>query len=322
MYETRAEPKCPVSRGAAILAAVIFALGGLLALSASPARASFPGANGKIVFQSERTVGPGVHNPEGDYEIFSVKPDGSGLVQLTDNNQPDLEPSYSAYGNKIAFVRNSDIWVMRSDGTDQTRLTYNITQQSGYAHDPAFSPDGTKIAFSLTSVGFGSEIYTMDSDGSHQKNLSNSPGSDYGPIFSPNGARIAFTSDRDGDEEIYRMRADGTGNPVNLTNNDADDRRPDFSPDGKRIAYTSYRMGSMEIFTMRSDGTDKVRLTRTVYEEGAPAYSPDGKRLAYEAGGSIARIRTDGTSPVFLPHGESINVRPDWQPLKVLPYPL
>ena len=115
MYQTRAEKKWTVSRGAAILAAVIFAIG-FLALSASPARASFPGANGKIDFQSERTGGPGVHNPEGDYEIFAVKPDGSDLVQLTDNNQPGLEPSYSAYGNKIAFVRNSDIYPDRGQG--------------------------------------------------------------------------------------------------------------------------------------------------------------------------------------------------------------
>jgi Tol biopolymer transport system component len=321
MFETGAE-HTPTRRIVAVLMALVAALGGLLISMGGPAEAAFPGINGKIVFQSDRTMGAGVDNPQGDGEIFSMNPNGTGLAQLTHNDASDSEPAYSAYGNKIAFVRGSDIWVMRSDGTHQTRLTFNITQYSGYAHDPAFSPDGTTIAFSLTSVGFGSEVYTMDSDGSHRKNLSNSPGSDYGPVFSPNGASIAFTSDRDGDEEIYRMRADGTGNPVNLTNNGTIDSRPDFSPDGKRIAYTSYRMGSTEIFTMRADGTDKVRLTRTAYEEGAPVYSPDGKRLAYEAVGSIARVRTDGTSPVFLPHGDSFNARPDWQPLKVFPHPL
>ena len=321
MFETGAE-HTPTRRIVAVLMALVTALGGLLISLGGPAEAAFPGINGKIVFQSDRTMGAGVDNPQGDDEIFSMNPNGTGLAQLTHNDASDSEPAYSAYGNKIAFVRGSDIWVMRSDGTHQTRLTFNITQYSGYDHDPAFSPDGTKIVFSRTFTAIGSEIYVMDSDGSDEKNLATGPGNDFGPVFSPNGARIAFTSDRDGDDEIYRMRADGTGNPINLTNNGTSDGRPDFSPDGHRIAYISYRTGSSEIFSMRADGTDKVRLTRTAYDEGAPAYSPDGKRLVYEAGGAIARVKTDGTSPVFLPHSDGVDLRPDWQPLKVLPHPL
>jgi Tol biopolymer transport system component len=319
MYETDGSL---IRRIMAVVAALLVASGGLLVPSGRPAEAAFPGSNGKIVFQGERRTGVGVDNPQGDFEIFTMNPDGTGLTQLTHNDTPDTEPAYSPYGNKIVFVRGADIWAMRTDGTQQTNLTPKVIPGSSYDHDPAFPPVGKKVAFSRASYGNDSEVYVIDSDGSDPKNLSKTPGSDYGPVFSPNGARIAFTSNRNGDEEIYKMRADGSGTPIKLTNNRVPDEQPDFSPDGKRIAYSGLRTGNEEILTMRADGTDKIRLTRTAYDEDAPAYSPEGKRIVYGAGGSIAKMKTDGTQQIFLPHGDHVDLRPNWQPLKVLPFPL
>lgn len=83
---------------------------------ARPAQAAFPGGNGKIVFASTRTTGPGVHNPEGEYEIFSMKPDGRGLKQLTDNTANDFSPSFSADGSLVVFTSfrdgNTEIYYM------------------------------------------------------------------------------------------------------------------------------------------------------------------------------------------------------------------
>jgi Tol biopolymer transport system component len=319
MYETSAEKKWTVRRRAAILAAVIFALGGLLALSASPARASFPAANGKIVFQSERTVGPGVHNPEGDYEIFSVKPDGSGLVQLTDNNQPDLEPSYSAYGNRIAFVRNSDIWVMRSDGMDQIRLTYNITQQSGYAHDPAFSPDGTRIAFSRIINGTNAEIYVMNSDGSNKTKLTATNSAyEVAPSFSPDGRKLLFVGNMDGDSEIYVMDIDGS-NLRQLTDNDYSEGDPAWSPDGARIAFDSDRSGNMVIWTIKADGSHPTNATNNPNLDFEPAWSPgDDQRLAFTRyhlngqGYGVYMMNPDGSNQTVLTNVLGGDFAPHW----------
>lgn len=76
-----------------------------LATLAKPAEAAFPGVNGKIVFQSSRIT---ADNPQGDYEIFSINQDGTGVKQLTFNNRDDREPAFSRLGARIAFVSNRD----------------------------------------------------------------------------------------------------------------------------------------------------------------------------------------------------------------------
>ena len=83
--------------------------------------------------------------------------------------------------------------------------------------DPAFSPDGPKIAFWSHRDG-NEEIYVMNADGSGQTRLTNNAVGDGQPAFSPDGSKIAFTSAPDGNRAIYVMNADGNGQ-TRLTNN-------------------------------------------------------------------------------------------------------
>ncbi|MDQ4127352.1 MAG: hypothetical protein M3151_05300, partial [Actinomycetota bacterium] len=127
----------------AMLAALVLATSVLaLVAPAKPAEAAFSGKNGKIVFSSDRTSGEGVDNFEGDYEIFAVNPDGTGLTQLTHNDVIDGDPAYSRTGFKIAFTRtfgtNEEIYVMNADGSNEQQLTDNPAADI----QPAFSPDG------------------------------------------------------------------------------------------------------------------------------------------------------------------------------------
>ena len=77
---------------AASVATLTVLLAGLFS-QVQPADAAFPGQNGKLVFGSSMNSGPGVDNPEGDYEIFTINPDGTGLVQLTHNSADDYYPA-------------------------------------------------------------------------------------------------------------------------------------------------------------------------------------------------------------------------------------
>jgi hypothetical protein len=170
-------------------------------------------------------------------DIYVMNADGSNPTPLTSNSGPniiDFEPDWSSIAGKIAFTRQDrdatqqltqEIYVMNSDGSNRTRLTNN----SELDQQPAWSPDGTRLAFVSFRDGNG-EIYVMNADGSGQTNLTNNPVEDYAPAWSPDGAKIAFTTRRDGpgaNDEIYVMDANG-GNQKRLTCNPWGDSSPDW----------------------------------------------------------------------------------------------
>src|SRR4029077_7283177 len=103
--------------------------------------------------------------------------------------------------------------------------------------DPAWSPDGKKIAFMSNRDGGDIEIYVMNVDGSQQTRLTNAPGRDAHPSWSPDGKNIYFQSPRDGGmPQIYVMKADGSGQR-RLTHNAGFTGVPLASPDGRRIVF-------------------------------------------------------------------------------------
>jgi Tol biopolymer transport system component/DNA-binding SARP family transcriptional activator len=279
----------------------------------------FPGENGRIAFHSNWNP-PDNTNPEGDLEIFTMKPDGSAIEQLTKNGTTDSTPAFSPDGNSIIFATDRDgnveIYKMSTDGSSQTRLTNNPASD----FYPVFSPDGNSIIFATDRDG-NAEIYKMSTDGSGTPtNLTQHPAYDADTAVSPDG-KIAFVSHRDGNFEIYTMNADGT-NQINRTNNPAWDSYPNYSSDGKQITFHSNRVGNFEVYKMNSDGTGKINLTNSPADEGAPDFSPDGKTIAFESnrdgnGGPAeiyAMTATDGSSQLRLTNNPAADGDPDWGP--------
>jgi Tol biopolymer transport system component len=294
----------------------------LAALAAVPGRANaaFPGLNGFIAFESNRDSP--VNDPS-YFEIYVMRPDGSGQTRLT--TRGGRYPSWSPDGSKIAFTSgrdgNSEIYVMNADGSGQTRLTErpNATDLL-----PVWSPDGSKIAFASFDSNY--DIWVMNADGTGQSNLTNHPAEDFLPAWSPDGSRIAFQTNRDGDTEIYTIHPDGTG-LTNVSNSPASaEWKPAWSPDGSKIAFAGNRdtIGfGADVYVMGANGAGVTRLTNT-HDDTMPAWSPDGSRIAFRShrdlndeiyvmdadGGNAARLTNNAPPGATLPE----DWFPDWQP--------
>ena len=218
-------------------------------------------------------------NRDGDYELYVMNVDGSGVHQLTDHSSWDRQPAWSPDGNQIAFSSNRDgdyeLYVMNADGSG----VHQLTDHRSSDQQPAWSPDGNQIAFSSNRDG-DYELYVMNADGSGVHQLTDHRSSDQQPAWSPDGNQIAFSSNRDGDYELYVINADGS----NVRRHDRQltyfssrtDRTPTWSPNGGQIAFSS---GSNGIYVMNVDGSNVRRLTEGVQ----PAWSPDGGQIAFSS---------------------------------------
>jgi Tol biopolymer transport system component len=275
---------------------------------ARPAVASFPGPNGKILFETNR---------EGNFEIYTMRPDGTGLTNITNHPAADQFAAWSPDGTKVGFSSDRDgpgtsIYVANADGTAVERLTFFVGQID---FDPAWSPDGTKIVFESNRGDGNRDVFVMNSDGSNPTRLTFSPAFDGRASWSPDGTRIAFRSQRDGDGEIYVMNADGSGQ-VNLTNDVADDNFPNWSPDGTRIAFNRLRDGNVDVYVMNADGTGQTRLTFDPGVDGGPVWSPAGTQIAFvsnrDGNFEIYFMNADGTGQTNLTQNPAFDTLPDW----------
>ena len=261
--------------------------------------------------------------------------DGSGVTRLTndlgrvdsDPEWSDEYPTWSTDGTKIAFYSdrdgNPEIYVMNSDGSEQTRLTYNDSAD----RYPAWSPDGQTIAFESSRDG-GAEIYLMNADGSMQRRLPN-PSSGGEPTWSPDGTQIAFTSTRDSYQEVYVMNIDGS-DQIRLTNETGSgydysfrSSLADWSPDGTTLAFRhsrNYRPN--DVYLMNTDGTGQINLTNTDWSDAMPSWSSDGTKIVYQSTGEsngtyndeIFVMNADGSAQTNLTNHPADDIHPDWSP--------
>jgi TolB protein len=290
-----------------------------------------PHGDGKIAF-----VGAS------DQDIFTVEPDGSGIVRLT---TCEVTPcgsvgglAWSPDGATLLFSRFKDkfdpvggamgpLYAIDADGSNLRPLT-DCQSPSCQDFSAVWSPEGTRIAF--VRDGSGSGVYVMDADGSNLTLVSAGDTGSGRPTWSPDGRRIAFDryADPDGTSTIFIAAADGSG-MTPLVSGEGLPSRPAWSPDGALVAYTSNDAYSSKhgvdgqprarIWVTRVDGADQRLLYSGepgTTDLGPLAWSPSGTKLAFSIAPN-ARTRTtfvidaDGSHLRKLPGG---GFRLEWAP--------
>ncbi len=196
------------------------------------------------------------------FDIFTARPDGSDLKQLTSTPGYDAETTISKKG-KLVFTSmrdgDLDIYTMDADGKNVHRLTNEL----GYDGGPFWSYDGKQIVYRAYHPQTEKEksdysallkqslirpttleIWVMNADGSNKRQVTHNGKASFGPYFFPDGKRIIFASNMDDPKgrnfDLYKINVDGSG-LERITYNDTFDGFPMFSPDGKKLVFASNR---------------------------------------------------------------------------------
>jgi Tol biopolymer transport system component len=196
------------------------------------------------------------------FDIFTAKPDGSDLQQLTKTGGYDAETTISRKG-KLVFtsMRDGDLDIYTMDATG--RNVKRLTNELGYDGGPFWSYDGKQIVYRAHHPQTEKEkadyqellkqnlirptvleIWVMNADGSNKRRVTNLNKASFAPYFFPDGKRIIFSSNmadpRGRDFDLYMIQTDGTS-MERITFNDTFDGFPMFSPDGKQLVFASNR---------------------------------------------------------------------------------
>jgi TolB protein len=268
----------------------------------------------------------------------------SNIRQLTFGGE-NAEAYFSADGKRLTFQGKSGAqlcdqqYVMNIDGSNIHRISnghgkttcgyffdgdHKVFFGSTHGADTACppKPDPSKgYVWGLDPY----DIYTVNSDGSGMKRLTNYGVYTAEGTLSPNGKTIVFTSLKDGDLDIYTMNVDGT-NIRKLTNTPGYDGGPFWSHDGKRIVYrawhptdtalTNYqdllrqrlvRPNRMELWVMNADGSNQHQITSLGGANFAPFFTPDDRRIIFSSNYKNPRSRN---FELYLVNADGSNLEP------------
>lgn len=334
-----------------ILKATAISGAAVLLLGTAPltATATLPGLNGRIVFQR--------WDEAGFAQVWTANPDLTAQQQLTHGDRNSGWAAWAPDASRIAIdtdradpdltdnVVINDVYTMRPDGTDLTKLTDSV----GFSGDPAYSPDGSLIAFDADrGVPGGLSIYVVKPDGTGMRRVTTPPSGsiDSEPRFSPDGRKLVFTRYQGGRQlksgraaaeisAMFSVNVDGT-RPQRLSGWGWHVGQADWSPDGTRIVFEQQccRLADAGIYTV---DVQSGKLTRIVDGHGVtgigndqalqidgyydPVFSPDGTKIIagrefldndgnFMAG--FVLVNADGTNLHWAASTVREEHQPDW----------
>ena len=261
----------------------------------------------------------------GNLDIYTMQPDGSGLTNLTNNPAHDVNPFWSPDGKRIAFQRNDplglmQIFVMNADGSNVIQLTNNEVNHEIMSLNGPWSPDGSRLLF--TEWAPNTEkwmLYTVSVDGGNKTPIAEVPNIYTSPSWSPDGKHIAFVKPKpqDGPQErevsrIYIIDSDGQNlvEATKLVPTDEDILGWNYlwSNDGQSILFVGERYywengnGRSALYQVSLDGNSLVEIDHVTthlddWWNGTALILPYASSQP-----SYTWLRPDGTHSILNPY--------------------
>ncbi|MGD0520692.1 MAG: Tol-Pal system beta propeller repeat protein TolB [Terracidiphilus sp.] len=269
-------------------------------------------AETKIYFVSSRT---------GTKEIWAMDYDGQNQHQITHLGSISLSPRVSPDNSRLAFASLGNAgWSIRMYSLELNRpVGFSAGTAGGSNQSPAWSADGSRIAFSSSRTG-DPEIWVADASGANLRRLTNFRGPDVSPTWNPRtNAQIAWVSGRTGLPQIYTMDQDGAN--IQRMTDGGYAISPSWAPNGQFLTFSWNRKygpgdpGGQDIYVMDIASKRWLQVTHESGSNDFPSWAPDGRHIVFERaiGGhtQIWSMLADGTGQQQLTHTGN-NFMPNW----------
>jgi len=258
------------------------------------------------------------HPPNKSFRLIVADSDGENPHVVMQSNEPLMSPAWSPDGQSLAYVSFEDrlpsIYVQQLRTGERRR----VSAKAGVNQAPAFSPDGKKLALTLSTRDGNLDIYTLDLATQALVRITDDPGIDTEPQWSKDGQSLYFTSDRAGGPQIYRIGVQPGDKPRRLTFQGTYNARPRISPDESQLAFVTQENGEYHIATMDLKGRGDVQVLTKGRFDVSPSYAPNGAMILYagrERGlGTLALVSSDGRVQERLVSSDGELQEPAWSP--------
>ncbi len=244
-------------------------------------------------------------------------------VTIRGSNLDYIDTSFTVVrGILFSTTREGDheIYVMNPDGSGQTNLSRNTSEDS----EPCWSPDGTEIVFETRPGSNAPSLRLMNADGAERSVLTDNPlHYEETPRWSPDGSRILYASELAPPMQLFTIRPNATGVTQLTDFNVVGVFEPTWSPDGSRVVFVvaeGFQETDTRLVTMNANGTGATYLTAAGSGDSTPSWSPNGdwivfSRLRPSGGSKLMVIHPDGTGEAELTgSGIHFATHPSWSP--------
>jgi TolB protein len=255
--------------------------------------------------------------PSQHFQLIVADADGENPKVILESSQPLMSPSWSPDEQWLAYVsfenRLSGVYVQRVHSGERQLVSARV----GVNGAPAYSPDGTHLALTLSGAGGNLDIWLLDLSTQGLTRLTDDPAVDTEPAWSPDGKSIYFTSDRAGGPQIYKLDIAQPKRVERITFGSAYNARPRVSPDGKKIAFVTRDGGNYRIAVQDlASGTVSV-LSHGSLDE-SPSFAPNGAVIIYAGRdgqiGTLQTVSVDGLVTQRLRSDQGEVREPVWGP--------